>query len=59
MYNMKLRGATTILKRECTFLGLTMSALFTMIKRNPMSFPNKTLLAYKIYTSSGAKSCGG
>tara|TARA_A100001015_G_C14393169_1_gene482520 strand:+ start:300 stop:479 length:180 start_codon:yes stop_codon:yes gene_type:complete len=59
MYNMKLKGATTVLKRECVFLGLTMSALFTMIKRNPMAFPNKTLLAYKIYTSSGAKSCGG
>ena len=54
MYNMKLKGATTILKRECVFLGLTMSALFTMIKRNPMAFPNKTLLAYKIYTAQEA-----
>ena len=54
MYNMKLRGATTILKKECVFLGLTMSALFTMIKRNPMAFPNKTLLAYKIYTAQEA-----
>jgi len=55
MYNMKLRGATTVLKRECVFLGLTMSALFTMIKRNPMAFPNRTLLAYKIYTAQEAK----
>ena len=47
MYNMKLKGATTVLKKECVFLGLTMSALFTMIKRNPMAFPNRTLLAYK------------
>ena len=53
MYNMKLRGATTILKKECIFLGLSMSSLFTMIKRNPMAFPNRTLLAYKIYTSQG------
>ena len=54
MYNMKLRGATTVLKKECVFLGLSMSSLFTLIRRNPMAFPNKTLLAYKIYTSSGA-----
>lgn len=54
MYNMKLKGATTVLKKECVFLGLSMSSLFTLIKRNPMAFPNKTLLAYKIYTSSGA-----
>ena len=54
MYNMKLKGATTVLKRECVFLGLSMNNLFTMIKRNPMAFPNRTLLAYKIYTSSGA-----
>ena len=50
MYNMGLKGATTVLKKECVFLGLSMSALFTMIRRNPMAFPNKTLLAYKIYT---------
>lgn len=53
MYNMKLKGATAVLKKECVFLGLSMNNLFTMIKRNPMAFPNKTLLAYKIYTSSG------
>jgi len=55
MYNMKLRGATTVLKKECVFLGLSMSSLFTMIKRNPGAFPNKTLLAYKIYTAQEAK----
>ena len=55
MYNMKLKGATTVLKRECVFLGLTMSALFTMIKRNPGAFPNRTLLAYKIYTAQEAQ----
>ena len=47
---MNTRGASTILKRECEFLGLTMNNLFTMIKRNPGAFSERTLLAYRIYT---------
>jgi len=47
---MGVRGASTILKRECEFLGLTMNNLFTMIKRNPGAFSAKTLEAFKIYT---------
>jgi len=47
---MGVRGAGTILKRECEFLGLTMNNLFTMIKRNPGAFSAKTLEAFKIYT---------
>ena len=47
---MGIKGASTILKRECEFLGLTMNNLFTMIKRNPGAFSAKTLEAFKIYT---------
>lgn len=47
---MNTKGASTILKRECEFLGLTMNNLFTMIKRNPGAFSSRTLQAYKIYT---------
>ena len=47
---MGVRGASTILKRECEFLGLTMNNLFTMIRRNPLAFSSRTLQAYKIYT---------
>ena len=46
---MGIRGALTVLKRECEFLGLTMPNLFTMIKRNPDAFPNRTIQAYKLY----------
>jgi len=46
---MGIKGATTILKKECEFLGLSMSSLFTMIKRNPYAFPNSTIDAYKVY----------
>ena len=47
---MGIKVASTILKRECEFLGLTMNNLFTMIKRNPGAFSAKTLEAFKIYT---------
>lgn len=47
---MGVKGASTVLKRECEFLGLTMNNLFTMIKRNPGAFSSRTLQAYKIYT---------
>ena len=49
---MGIKGALTILKKECEFLGLTMPALFVMIKRNPYAFPNTTIAAYKRYTNS-------
>ena len=47
---MGIRGALTVLKKECEFLGLSMPNLFVMIKRNPYAFPNKTIEAYKRYT---------
>ena len=47
---MGVRGASTILRRECEFLGLTMNNLFTMIKRNPGAFSAKTIEAYSVYT---------
>jgi hypothetical protein len=47
---MGVRGASTILRRECEFLGLTMNNLFTMIRRNPGAFSAKTIEAYSVYT---------
>ena len=47
---MGIKGATTVLKKECEFLGLSMNSLFVMIKRNPYAFPIRTFEAYKIYT---------
>jgi len=47
---MGVSGASTILKRECEFLGLSMNNLFTMIRRNPGAFSNRTLQAYSVYT---------
>jgi len=50
MSKLGIKGASTILRRECEFLGLTMNNLFTMIKRNPGAFSERTLLAYSVYT---------
>jgi len=46
---MGIRGATTVLKRECKFLGLTMEELLIFIQRNPYAFSNRTIEAYNAY----------
>ena len=46
---MNIRGATTVLKRECEFLGLSMQELLICIQRNPYAFPNRTIEAYNAY----------
>jgi len=51
---MGIRGATTVLKRECEFLGLTMEELLIFIQRNPYAFPDRTIQAYKVYNQGVA-----
>ena len=46
---MKIKGATTILKKEAQFLGLAMEELKVMVQRNPYAFPNKVIEAFGIY----------
>ena len=50
---MKIKGATTILKKEAEFLGLTMEELKIMVERNPYAFPNKVIEAFGIYYEKG------
>ena len=50
---MKIKGATTILKKESEFLGLTMEELKIMVERNPYAFPNKVIEAFGIYYKEG------
>ncbi len=54
MHNMKLKGATTVLNKECAFLGLTMKELLIFIQRNPYAFPDRTIQAYKVYNQGVA-----
>lgn len=46
---MQLKGATTILKRECKFLGLTMKELLLFISLNPYAFSNRSVRACAVY----------
>ncbi len=46
---MGIKGAMTILKKECLFLGLTMKELLIFIDRYPGGQNNSTIEAYKIY----------
>ena len=50
---MKIKGATTVLKKEAQFLGLTMEELKVMVERNPYAFPNKIIEAFGIYYGKG------
>ena len=45
---MRLKGATTVLKNQCEFLGLTWDELMVFIERNPYAMNNKTIDA--LYT---------
>tara|TARA_R110001592_G_scaffold26930_1_gene100345 strand:+ start:330 stop:485 length:156 start_codon:yes stop_codon:yes gene_type:complete len=46
---MQIKGAMTVLKKDCKFLGLTMKELLIFIERNPYAQNNSTIEAYKIY----------
>ena len=46
---MKIKNATTILKKECVFLGLSMKELLLFIELNPYAFSNKSVRAAAVY----------
>ena len=46
---MRLKGATTVLQKQCEFLGLTWDELMVFIERNPYAFPNKAIEAFTVY----------
>mgnify|MGYP000031006970 CR=1 len=49
--DMRIKGATTVLNKECEFLGLTWDQLMIFIQRNPYAMPIKVIEAYKVYNS--------
>ena len=51
---MRLKGATTVLNKECEFLGLTWDQLMIFIVRNPYAMPIKVIEAYKVYQRESA-----
>ena len=46
---MRLKGATTILKKDCEFLGMTFNELLTFIERNRYAMKNSTIEAHKVW----------
>lgn len=56
---MRIKGAMTILNKECKFLGMTMNELMEYIDKYPMSFSVNTLHAYEVYqVDKGLVWCG-
>tara|TARA_X000001382_G_C3034264_1_gene135778 strand:+ start:377 stop:532 length:156 start_codon:yes stop_codon:yes gene_type:complete len=51
---MGIKGAMTILKKECLFLGLSMKELLLFIELNPYAFSNKSVRAATIYKKENA-----
>ena len=47
--DMRIKGATTVLNKECEFLGLTWDQLMIFIVKNPYAMPMKVIEAYKVY----------
>lgn len=45
---MKFKGALTVLRKDCEFLGLTMKELLIFIERNPYAQKQKTIEAYNV-----------
>jgi hypothetical protein len=46
---MKIKGAMTVLKKDCEFLGLTFEELCIFIERNPYAMKNSTIDEYAVY----------
>ena len=46
---MKLTTAIRQLQKESAFLGVNFTTLIVDLEKAPLSFPNRTIEAYKVY----------
>ncbi len=46
---MQLKGATTVLNKQCEFLGMNFDQLIEFIERAPLAQTETTIRAYKVY----------
>jgi len=51
---MKIKGATTVLSKECDFLGLTWDQLMIFIERNPYAVSNAVIEAFNVMKRENA-----
>ena len=46
---MKIKGATTVLKKEAEFLGMTFEEVLIFIEKNPYAVKNSTIDAFAVW----------
>ena len=46
---MRIKGATTVLNKQCEFLGMNFDQLIEFIERAPLAQTDATIRAYKVY----------
>ncbi len=46
---MRIKGATTVLNKQCEFLGMNFDQLIEFIERAPGAQTDATIRAYKVY----------
>ncbi len=46
---MRLKGATTVLKKEADFLGMTFEEVLIFIEKNPYAVKNSTIDAFTVW----------
>ena len=46
---MQIKGAMTVLNKQCIFLGLEFDQLIEFIERAPLAQTDTTIKAYKVY----------
>ncbi len=46
---MQIKGAMTVLNKQCDFLGMNFDQLIEFIERAPLAQTDLTIKAYKVY----------
>ena len=46
---MRIKGATTIIKKQCEFLGMTVAEVIKFADESPMAQPTSLLQAIKVF----------
>jgi hypothetical protein len=46
---MRLKGATTVLKKQAEFLGMTFEEVLVFIEKNPYCVKNSTIDAFAVW----------
>ena len=50
-----IKGATTELKRQADFLGMTFDQVCTFIENNPYAHPHRAVMALAVYKNTTTK----